>query len=262
MPKCASCDERLMPFAKGDALDHGYPCLCDKCMVKWQAACSQMCHICSNTAAECSCMPRKKTFTQPYIPSLFFYHPDTEKTESKVIYSLKHKRNTDLFEFISLELFQKIEALIAELEIDSCECIVTYIPRTRRALVKNGFDQGELLCRSVAARLGIPHANLFVREGGAEQKKLSRAARKRNADRAIYANTELKRVKGFDYAKNIGELIGDKTVIIIEDVITTGATVERAIRCLKNAGAGRVLVCAVARSEISTDEKKRPEKKS
>ena len=129
-------------------------------------------------------------------------------------------------------------------------------------MVKNGFDQGELLCRSVAARLGIAHANLFVREGGAEQKKLSRAARKRNADRAIYANTELKRVKGFDYAKNIGELVGDKTVIIIEDVITTGATVERAIRCLKNAGAGRVLVCAVARSEISTDKKKRSEKKS
>ena len=262
VPKCSSCDERLIPFANGDELDHGYPVLCDKCMGKWQAACSQMCHTCSSVAAKCSCMPRKKTFTQPNIPSLFFYHPDTEKTESKVIYSLKHKRNKDLFEFISEELSPKIRELVEELEIDCRECIMTYIPRTKRALIENGFDQGELLCRSTAERLGIPYANLFVREGGVEQKKLSRIARKKNADRAIFANTELKRVKGFDYAQNIVELIEDKTVIIIEDVITTGATVERAIKCLKSLGARSVLVCAVARSEISTDNKKRSEKES
>ncbi len=260
VPKCASCKERLSPFAKSDALDHGYPCLCDKCMEKWQKACVQMCHNCSKVASECTCMPRKKTFIQPSIPSLFFYHPDTSRAESKVIYTLKHKNYLDLFDYISVELCPKLETLLDELEISIGDCILTYIPRTKKALIKNGFDQGEVLCRRMSRRLGAPYAPLLTREGGKEQKSLSKQERKKNADKAIYANTELKGAKYIANAFSPGELLSDKTVILIEDVITTGATVERAIRCLRTAGAQRVLVCAVARSEISTDKKKHPSK--
>lgn len=256
VPKCASCRERLSPFAKNDSLDHGYPCLCDKCMVKWQAACVQMCHTCSNVAADCTCMPRKKTFVQPSIPSLFFYHPDTSRTESKVIYTLKHKNHVELFEYISAELCPKLESLLSELEISLDDCILTYIPRTRAAQIKNGFDQGEILCRTMARDLFATYAPLLIREGGVEQKRLSKNERKQNADKAIFANTELKGVRIQKDGKNISDLLYKKTVIIIEDIITTGATVARAIKCLKDAGAENVLVCAVARSEISIEKKK------
>lgn len=219
-----------------------------------------MCHNCSGVASVCTCMPRKKTFTQPYIPSLFFYHPDTSRAESKVIYTLKHKNYLDLFDFISIELCSKLDVLLDELEISIRDCILTYIPRTRRALIKNGFDQGRVLCQRISKRLGVAYAPLLMRQGGVEQKKLSGRDRKKNADGTIFANTELKGVKGFSDAKNMKNLLDKRTVIVVEDVITTGATVERAIKCLKNAGAGTVLVCAVARSEISTDSKKRSPK--
>lgn len=260
VPKCASCKERLSPFAKDDALDHGYPCFCDRCMEKWQQACVQMCHSCSRIASLCTCMPRKNTFVQPSIPSLFFYHPDTSRAESKVIYTLKHKNYLDLFDFISIELCSKLEALLGELEIRVDDCILTYIPRTKRALIKNGFDQGEVLCRRISKRLGATYAPLLRREGGVEQKRLSKRDRKKNADKTILANTELKGAGNRVNAKNIKDLLEKRTVIIIEDVITTGATVERAIKCLRGAGAGTVLVCAVARSEIITDSKKRSRK--
>ena len=73
-----------------------------------------MCHTCSGIASKCTCMPKKNLFVQPSIPSLFFYHPDTARAESKVIYTLKHKNSRDVFEFISEELCKKLEALLDE----------------------------------------------------------------------------------------------------------------------------------------------------
>ncbi|MBE6646344.1 MAG: ComF family protein [Ruminococcaceae bacterium] len=255
VPKCASCNERLSPFARGDSLDHGYPCLCDKCMEKWQKACLQMCHTCSGIASKCTCMPKKNLFVQPSIPSLFFYHPDTARAESKVIYTLKHKNSRDVFEFISEELCKKLEDLLDELEINIADCVLTYIPRTRKALIKNGFDQGEMLCFAMSRRLGAISAPLLLRRGGVEQKKLTRAERKKNAEKTIFANTELRGADSKLPYVYLSEILEKKTVILVEDVITTGATVERAIKCLKSAGAGVVLVCAVARCEVATDKK-------
>lgn len=255
VPKCASCKERLYPFAKNDALDLGYPCLCDKCMEKWQRAKAKMCHNCSKAAGECSCMPLKKTFVQPSIPSLFFYRPDQNLTESKVIYTLKHKNWRDLFDFLSAELCPKIEELLDTLSLKADDCILTHIPRTRRAIIKNGFDQGEKLCLAISKRLGIAYAPLLIREGGKEQKRLSKRERRQNSKRAIYANTELNGVKNNKKYKSMEDLLQNKTVIIIEDLITTGATVERAIKCLRAQGAKTVLVCALARSELFYEKK-------
>ena len=162
VPKCASCRERLSPFAKNDELDHGFPCLCDACMEKWQRARAQMCHTCSNIASKCSCMPLKKVFSQPSIPSLFFYHPDQSRAESKVIYTLKHHNSLDLFRFISAELSPKLSELLDLLAIDKGECVLTYIPRTKRALIKNGFDQGEVLCRVMSRDLNMACAPLKI----------------------------------------------------------------------------------------------------
>ena len=254
VPKCASCKARLSPFVDKNEFNHGLPCMCDECMKKWQSACVQMCHTCSKIASACTCMPLKKTFAQPTIPSLLFYHPDTTRAESKVIYTLKHKDNRDLFDFLSAELCPKLDELLRELEISREECILTYIPRTRKAIIKNGFDQGEKLCKSIASRSSAVYLPLLTREGGKEQKKLSRKQRKKNAEKAIYTNTSM---RGFarEYSTlSYSEILAGKTVVIIEDIITTGATVQRAIGCLKDNGAKNVLVCAVARSEISTDK--------
>ena len=254
VPKCASCGKRISPFVNENEFNHGIPCMCDECMKKWQSACVQMCHTCSKVASACTCMPIKKTFAQPTIPSLLFYHPDTTKAESKVIYSLKHKDNSDLFDFLAIELYPKLDGLLDELEIHARECIFTYIPRTKRAIIKNGFDQGEKLCRRMADRAGAAYLPLLSRKGGKEQKRLSHMQRKNNVEKAIFPNTAMRGFgKKFRRLK-LSEIIDGKTIIIVEDIITTGATVQRAIKCLKDTGAKNILVCAVARSEISTDK--------
>ena len=260
VPKCASCGKRLSPFVDEDEFNHGIPCMCEECMKKWQSACVQMCHTCSKVASACTSMPLKKTFAQPTIPSLLFYHPDASRAESKVIYTLKHKDNRDLFDFLAAELYPKLDDLLSELEFDVKDCILTCVPRTKKAIIKNGFDQGERLCKRMAKKADAVCLPLLTREGGKEQKRLSRNQRKKNAEKAVYANTSMKGFVGEFPQKSYGEILAGKTVIIIEDIITTGATVQRAIKCLKDNGAKNVLVCAVARSEIATDKKGKSDK--
>ncbi len=261
VPKCASCMIRLSPFSDSEPLDHGYPCLCKDCLAAWNKAKSEMCHTCAKPADECTCMPKKNIFMQPTIPSLFFYHPDQNKPQSKVIYTLKHKKYTDLYDFITEELSEKVKELLDELEIDISECIFTYIPRTRKGIKKNGFDQGELLSKKLCLRLGgnasLP---LLTRNGGKEQKKLSKKKRKKNSENAIFANISKQGIKT-DSDKSFSELISKKTIILIDDVITTGESMSRGINVLRHSGARTVIVASVARCEVASKRQKNTKSK-
>ena len=214
-----------------------------------------MCHTCGNVAGDCTCMPLKNTFTQPSIPSLFFYHPDENGVASKAIYTFKRKKYVDLCEFFAEELSVKISELLSLLEISVEDCIFTYVPRTDKALRKHGFDQGELLANSLCKKLGGNCAlPLLIRKRGKEQKKLSHAERKKNAAKSILANT-----KTLPFGKkttSLSDLLSDKTVILVDDVVTTGASLGRGISELKRVGAKTVLVATIARCEL----KKKTEK--
>ena len=200
-------------------------------------------------------MPLKNTFTQPSIPSLFFYHPDDNGVASKAIYTFKRKKYVDLCEFFAEELSVKIAELLSLLEISVEDCIFTYIPRTNKALCKYGFDQGEILAKSLCKRLGgnctLP---LLVRKRGKEQKKLSHTERKKNATKSILARTKIRHFG--KRTTSLRELLSGKTVILVDDVITTGASLGRGISELKRVGAKTVLVATIARCEL----KKKTEK--
>ena len=91
-----------------------------------------------------------------------------------------------------------------------------------------GFNQAEL----IAARLGRPVAARLLRrrKNTPSQTGLSRNERKRNLAGAFEVRGEIK-----------------GTIIIVDDVYTTGATMNEIARTLKRAGAGRVEVLTVAR---------------
>jgi len=166
-----------------------------------------------------------------------------------MLYTFKHKKYVDLCDFFTEELSQKLSGLLSLLEIEPSDCIFTYIPRTDKALRHNGFDQSELLAKSLCAKVGGDRTlPLLKRRSGKEQKKLSHKERRKNAVLSIFANESKKIYKG--RAKDLKELFKGKTVVLIDDVITTGASLKRGIGELKRVGAKTVLVASVARCEI------------
>ena len=112
---------------------------------------------------------------------------------------------------------------------------VCFIPMTAKAERRRGYNQAELLAEALAERLDLPVMRVLekVKETG-EQKSLTRREREINLKGCF-------RTRKDDAA--------GKTLILIDDVMTTGATLEEAARTLKRKGAARVYAAVAAAVE-------------
>lgn len=109
------------------------------------------------------------------------------------------------------------------------------VPLTKKRLRERGFNQAEEIAKELSSFWKIPLANdiLFKIKETLPQVGLSKEEREKN-------------VKGV-FATRSGNLIKDKTILLLDDVFTTGATLEEAARVLKGAGAREVWAVTVAR---------------
>lgn len=110
--------------------------------------------------------------------------------------------------------------------------MVTWAPTSRARRRARGFDQAEILARHLAATLGVPALRTLVRSPGAPQTGRSRADRLGGPR--------------FDARRGSARAVRGRHVLVVDDVITTGATMTAAARVLRAAGAVSVSGAAVA----------------
>jgi predicted amidophosphoribosyltransferase len=108
--------------------------------------------------------------------------------------------------------------------------LVTWAPTTPARIRRRGFDQARLLARAVARELGVPCRPLLRRQPGPAQ--TGRDAVARHAGPGFAARRP----------------VAGRRVLLVDDVVTTGATVAAASRALRAAGAAEVHVVAAART--------------
>jgi ComF family protein len=115
--------------------------------------------------------------------------------------------------------------------------VVVPIPLHWRRAWSRGYNQSEELARGLAAALGLPRANALRRVKPTERSdELDRAARVRSLRGA------------FSLRRGREDRIRGRTVLLVDDVLTTGATCAAAARALKKAGAARVVAVVVGRA--------------
>jgi ComF family protein len=114
--------------------------------------------------------------------------------------------------------------------------VVVPVPQTFLRRLRRGFNQAELIAAELAGRLSVPLSRGALRRTGRPpaQAGLSRTDRLR-APRGTIAVRRRRAVAG-------------RTVLLVDDVLTTGGTVSEAARMLKAAGARQVLVAVAARA--------------
>lgn len=119
--------------------------------------------------------------------------------------------------------------------VTPCDVIVA-VPLATRRLLHRRFNQAQVLAHEIARLSGKPVAPLALTRvrPTRSQVGLSRSERERNVAGAFAVP-----------ARSVPAIAG-KAVLLIDDVITTGATASAAARALKRAGAARVDVLAVA----------------
>jgi predicted amidophosphoribosyltransferase len=108
---------------------------------------------------------------------------------------------------------------------------VTFVPATRSALRRRGFDHGRAIASTVADQLRVPLVEALSRAAAADQRALGRVDRARNAAGSFSAGGVLPR-----------------HLLLCDDVFTTGATLDAAAQALLANGAGEVRCATVARA--------------
>ena len=108
------------------------------------------------------------------------------------------------------------------------------VPLHYRRYFKRTYNQSELLASMLAKKINIPCCNLLKRVRSTQrQATLSREER-------------LKNLKGAFAAKNPDKISGKK-ILLVDDVLTTGATLHACAEALHQAGAAKIVVFALAR---------------
>ena len=108
-----------------------------------------------------------------------------------------------------------------------------YVPMTEKALKKRGYNQSKLLAEALSLKTEVPVLDCVVKvKETKRQATLKRGERLKNLKEAFRV-CDKKAVK-------------DKTIVLVDDVTTTGATAEVIAERLKSAGAKLVYLITVA----------------
>ena len=156
------------------------------------------------------------------------------------IYQLKHAQNISFARHSAAELAKVLEKRGLANGID----LVTCVPMSRRKKRKRGYNHAEVIAKYLAKQLGKPldTALLVHSDTITDHHKLVGRQRAEDAD------------KSFAVAERHAD-ISAKTVLLCDDVYTTGATMNACANCLKKIGAKSVIAAAIA----STQRERRKE---
>ena len=117
--------------------------------------------------------------------------------------------------------------------------LVTWAPLSRKRRRERGYDQGELLARAMAKRLGLPAVPTLVKARHTRPQSGLDSAEARRAN-ALGA-----------YALLPGVDVAGKRVLLADDVVTSGATLSECARTLLESGAAEVWCVTLAQARPS-----------
>ena len=207
--KCAACG-KLSPFA-----------LCENCSADLEQLELGRCNGCGKSPKDCVC--KKKRHYKRCV-SAYDYK---SRGVASLIYKIKTSGNKIAVNFVATAIVRQIKREYESTEFSA----ITYVPIAKFKLYLKGFDHAQLIAKRVAKLLDIPCiAPPIKRVGRVNQKRLNRSARKDNAAQSFILKKGRK-ISG--------------TVLLIDDVMTSGATLYRCSELLKLAGADDIY-CATA----------------
>jgi ComF family protein len=156
----------------------------------------------------------------------------SELPENRLIYRLKRSDSESVTRFLAQELAPGIRRHMDEKHA----YVLVGCPRSKSAIRKYGYDHVQLMGKTLSGELGIPYIDAVEHIGHAGAQKTKNRKERLQAAVLSYRPNKKKSLKG-------------KTVILLDDVVTTGATLAACARATRKLGA-RGILCAVIGSNF------------
>lgn len=210
--KCVYCGEVI--------LKSSVP-ICEKCAKNIPIIKGERCKYCGREYSECFCKLGDYAFTRNV--SVLKY----DGIAATIIKRLKFGKKPQLARFVGAEVAFCVKNNYSDIDFD----FITFVPMNRFKLFKRGFNQAEIIANEVGKALGLPVKNTLSKKFSFKDQK-SRRRKER-----------IKSVKG--QFKALSQYDG-KTILLIDDVITSGATLSECSLMLKRSGALQVYTATFA----------------
>lgn len=227
-PRCTVCRRFFHDEVQPDST------ICPRCAEEFNEIVPPFCPICRRPFSSgieenhvCERCLRKPPFYD-LLGAPFLY----KGTLMEAIHQFKYAGKSHLAESLGPVL-----ASFAEVWLGNTNGFLTMpVPLHPRRLRERGFNQSLLLSRHVASRLGTDLDYLSLRRAihTLPQTGLDKDQRRKNIRKA--------------FALNVTEPLKDRDILLVDDVATTGNTLNECARILKRGGCGRVLALVLART--------------
>lgn len=217
--RCAICD-KVVPFGRElicrshrDNLPYVEGPVCLRCGKEIESPDTEYCMDCAK---------HDRSFDRGF--PVFNYE---EPVKSGVL-AIKYHNRREFCDFYGMEIVKKVRPYVKRYGIDG----IAYVPVHRKKLRSRGYNQAYLLAQRAAKELGLPVLKdmLLRREYTSPQKNLDNIERANNIKKSM----------------SVGTLYpGHSNILLIDDIYTTGVTINVCAGLLKEAGAQHVYYSTV-----------------
>jgi competence protein ComFC len=210
-----------------DAFLHAGELLCSACEEKILLPHDDYCHVCGKL--RCKCKAHPPDYDMAVVCAR--YSGEENDPAVRAIWELKNSRNTNFAEFSAKIIAERIRH---SLDYGQYDC-VTAVPMHRSKRRLRGYDQAELIGKALASALSVPYRNdlLFKQKSDTSQHTLNAA------ERAVNVSS----FGAYDVS------LDGMRILLCDDVLTTGATMNRCAALLKARSASFVTACAAATTD-------------
>lgn len=185
---------------------------------------TDLCRSCRNEAPECPVSKIKYPFIDQWT-GLWYYEGNVRRSLLRYKFNNRRGYAAGYGRLLAMRLLREERT-----DFD----ILTWIPISNRRKRRRGFDQVELLATHVGAELGVtPVKTLVKTRHNRQQSRIVGYAQRRANVLGAYAPAEPQQFAG-------------KRILLLDDIVTTGATASECARILLTAGAKEVQFAVIA----------------
>ena len=229
-PRCAGCQTLLSPTqTKKKAV------FCTECEKQWHTELCLQCPTCFAAYPDCRCQSKslERAGSKGLLKLAPYGDAARERVMRHIVLRLKKHPRRRVLSLLAAELTPLLSAELDKLGWSKENVVIVHLPRDTRSVRRYGEDQAKAIALALSREVGIAHQPLLYRRKHAKQQKSLNAKERAENLRAVFVARQVPK---------------ECHVILVDDVVTTGASLCAAALALREAGVKELLCVALAQT--------------